>query len=447
MGQTDRRRSCWLTSSFVHDALRGCARTAGGAGAISREFNPERKEYLEALRRALEAGRAILAAGGSAVDAAAAAVEEMENEPLFNAGVGSVLTADGRHELDAGVMRGSDSQAGAVAAVRTIEHPVRLAQLVMSRSPHVLLVGEGAEAFARLQGVPMVDNSLFTTPARLQVHHELLEQARKMQAAAQQGGSAFLDVTDAPSVAMAPTATPNPPLLLPVLDHSVEVGSLPQQQKSGGAGASAGGAHLHPHSSVQISMSPFPADSASPAPIHFGGAAAATAAPSGPSGSASAADSDSAAVAASSAHPALAERKYGTVGAVALDVHGELATAISTGGMSLKAFGRVGDSALIGSGFYADPHVAVACTGHGEAFMRAAVAKDVSALMEYKGLGVVAAADAAMRNGENKCGRDFEGGLIAVDREGHIAMPYNSKGMYRGSVTSDKEPFVAVWRD
>lgn len=427
--------------SHVHCTM-NCARTTGGAGAISREFNPERKEYLEALRRALEAGRAILAAGGSAVDAAVAAVEEMENEPLFNAGVGSVLTADGRHELDAGVMRGSDSQAGAVAAVRTVEHPVRLAQLVMTRSPHVLLVGEGAEAFAKLQGVPAVDNSFFTTPARLQVHHELLEQARKMQAAAQQGGTAFLDVTDAPSAAMAPTATPNPPLLMPVLDHSVEVGSLPQQKAATGGG----GSHLHPHSSVQISMSPFPSDSASPAPIRFGGAAAAAAAPSGTAGSASAADSDSAA-AASSAHPAFAERKYGTVGAVALDVHGELATAISTGGMSLKAFGRVGDSALIGCGFYADPRVAVACTGHGEAFMRAAVAKDVSALMEYKGLGVAAAADAAMRSGEKKCGSDFEGGLIAVDCEGRIAMPYNSKGMYRGSVTSDKDPFVAVWRD
>jgi len=367
----------------------------GGAGAISREFDPERREYMAALRRALDAGSAVLKSGGSAVDAAVAAVSQLEDEVLFNAGVGSVLTADGRHELDAGVMRGSDAQAGSVAALQHVEHPVRLAQLVMTKSPHVLMVGEGAEAFARAQGVPMVENSLFTTPARLQIHHELLEQARKQQqqAAQAQVGGANAD-TSAPSAGWAaPTSSPNPPFSLqgikPVLDHS--------------------GGEVH------AAMSPVPASDA--------------------------------AAAAALAKGALAEKKYGTVGAVALDQSGELATAISTGGMSLKSFGRVGDSALIGCGFYASPRVAVACTGHGEAFMRSAVAKDVDALMDYKGLSLADAAAHAMKNGERMCGADFEGGLIAVDSHGHIAMPYNSKGMYRGSVSSHAEPQVAVWRE
>jgi beta-aspartyl-peptidase (threonine type) len=137
------------------------------------------------------------------------------------------------------------------------------------------------------------------------------------------------------------------------------------------------------------------------------------------------------------------------VGAVALDTSGELATAISTGGMSMKSYGRVGDSAIIGAGFYATRNVAVCCTGNGEAFMRCAVAKDVTALMEYKGLSVIEAAQQAIKNGERLIGPvDFEGGLIAVDAHGHISLDFfNSRGMYRGSVTSQQEAQVKVWRD
>jgi beta-aspartyl-peptidase (threonine type) len=339
----------------------------------------------------LDAGSTILRAGGSAVDAVVAAVVQLEDEVLFNAGVGSVLTADGRHELDAGVMRGSDAQAGSVAALQHIEHPVRLAQLVMTRSPHVLMVGEGAEEFARAQGMPMVANSTFTTPARLQIHHELLEQARRAHAQALTHGPTEEATLTAPSAAWAaPTSSPGPPFSLkPVLDHAEAGRGAGRVPEPSADPAQAGEMHA--------AMGSVP-----PSEVAASGAAAAAALAEG----------------------SLKEKKYGTVGAVALDMSGELATAISTGGMSLKSFGRVGDSALIGCGFYASKRCAVACTGHGEAFMRAAVAKDLDALLAYssEGLTLQQAADRAMRNGEALCGKDvFEGGLIAVDKKGNIA--------------------------
>lgn len=356
---------------------------SGGAGAISREFDPERLEYLAGLRRSLEAGAAILRSGGSAVDATVAAVRVMEEDPLYNAGIGSVLTAEGTHELDAAVMRGSDLQAGAVAAVRHIRNPVDLARLVLDRSPHVLLISDGAEAFATANGVPLVHNTLFTTPARLNIHNELLAKAAREQAAKGEQGA--------------------PPKLKMMLDHSAEAAAFDATKSS-------------PASSAPVAASSPESAASSSSPLCEG---------------------------------TLREQKYGTVGAVCLDLSGCLASAISTGGMSLKSFGRVGDSPLIGCGFYANKHVAVACTGNGEAFMRAATAKDVACLMEYKGLSVTEAAAHAMRNGEESLGKDlFNGGLIAVDAQGEITMPYNSLGMYRGSCSSDKpEPKVGVWAD
>ena len=151
----------------------------GGAGAISREYDPERFEYLAALRHSLAAGSAVLAAGGSSVDACVAAVRCMEDEPLFNAGVGSVLTANGKHEMDAAVMRGSDRAAGSVAGITTVKNPVVLAQKVMELSPHVMLIGPGAEEFASTTGCQLVDNSYFTTPARLEIHRQLVEKEKK----------------------------------------------------------------------------------------------------------------------------------------------------------------------------------------------------------------------------------------------------------------------------
>ena len=347
----------------------------------------------------MEAGAAILRAGGSAVEAAVAAVRVMEEDPLYNAGIGSVLTASGTHELDAAVMRGSDLQAGAVAAVRHIRNPVDLARLVLDRSPHVLLISEGAEVFAQANGVPLVDNAIFTTPARLKIHNELMARAAKDQAPAAAKG----DKGGVP---------PQPKM---VLDHSGEaaVASDPADSSS-------------PISSAAVAAASSPV-----------AAAAAAAAASSPSSSSVLCEGT------------LREQKYGTVGAVCLDLSGCLASAISTGGMSLKSFGRVGDSPLIGCGFYANKHVAVACTGNGEAFMRAATGKDVACLVEYKGLSVTQAAAQAMRNGEVALGKDlFNGGLIAMDAQGNVTMPYNSLGMYRGTCSSeDPELKVAVWAD
>jgi hypothetical protein len=276
----------------------------------------------------------------------------------------------------------------------------------------------------------MVENSMFTTPARLQIHRELLEQARRMQTSAVPPSGDVI----APSAGMAPTASPNPPISLkPVLDHGSSGGA-----PAAAAAAAAAAATSQPKYSVSISMTPI----TSPDP-----AAAAVLAPVLSPDLTIAAVAGAPVAAAVSSHPAHAERKYGTVGAVALDERGELAAAISTGGMSLTGFGRIGDSPLVGAGFYANRRVAVACTGHGETFIRAGVAKDVACLQAYKSLSLSEATAEAMRNGEALCGADFEGGLIAVDERGHISMPFNSKGMYRGCVTSEHKPFVAVWKE
>lgn len=120
---------------------------------------------LAGVRRACEAGWAILRAGGSALDAVEAAVRILEDDPTYNAGTGATLNADGQVELDASIMDGATLRCGAVAAVRDVKNPVALARLVMDRSPHVLLAGDGASAFARSVGVPAYDGALLVTPA------------------------------------------------------------------------------------------------------------------------------------------------------------------------------------------------------------------------------------------------------------------------------------------
>jgi beta-aspartyl-peptidase (threonine type) len=302
----------------------------GGAGTILRSsMTPERESgYRAALHEALAAGDLVLARGGSAVDAVVAAVRSMEDCPLFNAGRGAVFTSDGRNELDACVMDGRTRAAGAVAGVTTIRNPVLAAQAVMTRSPHVLLIGSGAESFASQQGLDIVGQEYFRTEERWQ---QLLS--------AQARGSAELD-------------------------HD---------------GASSAG-----------------------------------------------------------------EVKFGTVGAVAFDTFGNLAAATSTGGMTNKTFGRVGDSPIPGAGNYADEVAAVSGTGTGEVFIRTVAGHEVAALMKYRSMTVQQAVDdVALRQIPEIGGR---GGLIAVDAAGRIGIAFNTEGMYRGVKRGGEEAFVDIYR-
>jgi len=285
----------------------------GGAGTLApSDLTPENdRAYRAGLERALRAGFEILASGGLALDAVVESVRVLEDDPLFNAGRGAVLAANGLHELDASVMDGRDLRAGAITGVRHVQSPIVLARLVMERSPHVMLSGAGAEEFALEQGLPPVPNSHFSTERRR------LELERVLQG------------------------------------------------KS----------------------------------------------PAGP------------------------ESLMGTVGAVALDAQGNLAAATSTGGMTAKRWGRVGDSPIIGAGTYAaNDCCAVSATGHGEFFIRGAVAHEIAALMRYQGLDVVAAAEDVVQRQLTALGGS--GGVIAVGRDGRIAMPFNSEGMLRGAMDS-----------
>jgi beta-aspartyl-peptidase (threonine type) len=138
--------------------------------------------------------------------------------------------------------------------------------------------------------------------------------------------------------------------------------------------------------------------------------------------------------------------KIGTVGAVAVDTHGNLAAATSTGGMTNKRQGRIGDTPIIGAGTYADNHTcAVSATGVGEFIMRGVVAYDIAALMEYKGMSLVDAANLVVMEKLKSLGGS--GGIVAIDRQGHIAMPFNSEGMYRGYMLADGTIETAIFKE
>ena len=297
----------------------------GGAGTLSRErIGPDLEaEIRAALDAALDAGHAVLAADGSALDAVEAAVRVLEDSPHFNAGKGAVFTAEGRNELDAAIMEGHTRRAGAVAGVRTLRNPVAAARAVMERSRHVMLVGEGAEAFAREQGLAIVEPDYFRTEQRWQ---QLLE-ARQREAEAK----------------------------------------APQ-----------------------------------------------------------------------------ASSYFGTVGAVALDRQGHVAAATSTGGMTNKRWGRVGDAPIIAAGTWADAQCAVSATGWGEFFIRLAVAHDICARVAYAGAPLAAAADEVVMRRVPELGGD--GGVIAIDARGNLALPFNTSGMYRGWIAVDGSRGTALFR-
>jgi beta-aspartyl-peptidase (threonine type) len=302
----------------------------GGAGVIEREAlgADDEREIRAALEAALEAGHAVLSRGGTALDAVEAAVVTLEESPRFNAGKGAVYNAEGRHELDASIMEGHTRRAGAVAGVTTVRNPIRLARAVMEHSPHVMLIGEGAEKFADGQpAIERVGNDWFDTETRFQ-------QLKRAQ----------------------------------------------ERERAEAAGA---------------------AD--------------------------------------------LKGKYFGTVGAVALDVHGHIATATSTGGMTNKKWGRVGDSPVIGAGTWADDRCGVSGTGWGEFFIRNAVAHDICARVAYRGDTLQQAADEVIMRVVPELGGD--GGAIALDHEGNIAMPFNTSGMYRGWIRPDGSRGTAIFRE
>ncbi|MBU6493412.1 MAG: isoaspartyl peptidase/L-asparaginase [Burkholderiales bacterium] len=320
----------------------------GGAGAMARidASDEARQQYENALRDILRNAGRVLAQGGKALDAVTEAVRLLEECPLFNAGHGAVLTSAGTHELDAAIMDGSNLRSGAVANLKTVRNPVLAARAVMERSQHVMFVADGAEAFARSQGLECVDPAFFSTPLR----REQLERVRRASAG---------------EVA---------------LDHD-----------SGGA------------RSVGDPLA-FPTQ----APL----------------------DED---------------RKLGTVGAVALDVNGNLAAATSTGGMTNKQPGRVGDAPLIGAGCYADNRTcAVSTTGTGEMFIRMVAAYDIAARMEYTGASLEQAASHVIYDKLPRI--DGRGGLIALDAQGNVCMPFNTEGMYRGFIRAGQAPVVAIYQ-
>ncbi len=310
----------------------------GGAGTILRtQMTPVlEKEYRGGLETALRIGWNILAKGGSSLDAVEAAVVSLEDFPLFNAGRGSVFTHDGEQEMDASIMDGSRLKAGCVAFVKNIKNPVSLARLVMERTEHVLLAGDGANQFAEQHHVETAPDEYFFT------EHRWLQ-----------------------------------------LQEAIAAGRVQLDHAESEPGAIATGPN------------------------------------------------------------AASSKPIGTVGAVACDQNGHLAAATSTGGMTNKKFGRVGDTAIIGAGTYADETCAVSCTGHGEYFMLASTAHDVAARMKYKGLSLE---DAAREAIERLTQINGEGGLIAVDSFGNVTLPFNSDGMYRGAIQQDGQLTVSIYK-
>lgn len=335
--------------------LRWAIAVHGGAGSFNTLTDPAEIEATKRdLAAALEAGRAILAAGGTSLDAAEQVVRILEDNPRFNAGKGAVFTSAGGHELDATIMDGRSLKCGAVGGVRTVKNPVSLARRVMQDTPHILLAGPGADAFAQQVGAEQVDQKYFYTQKRYEQLQKVLEKRKQEE--------------------------------------------QKKQQSDSGQGSS----FTHTPGGKRTT----------------GGAARGVAPSSAPGRSASA--------------PARGDDDvyYGTVGCVALDAHGNLAAATSTGGLTAKMPGRLGDSPLIGAGTYADNQsCAVSGTGTGERFIEHAVAFHVGALMRYKGLSVEEAARIVVFERLKK----DQGGLIAVSRTGDIAMPYNTKAMIRGA--------------
>ena len=307
----------------------------GGAGTILKKNMTAELEqaYRSKLKEALQTGYDILKNNGSSMDAVEATINILEDSPLFNAGKGAVFTGDGTHELDASIMDGRTLQAGAVASVKHVKNPITLARLVLEKSPHVMMVGAGAEEFAVQHNLDRVSQYYFYTEKRwksLQKRKESVEEKTTL---------------------------------------------VPEKENI-----------------------------------------------------------------------KLADKEKGTVGAAALDKAGNLAAGTSTGGMTNKMFGRVGDSPIIGAGTYANNQTcAVSGTGHGEYFMRLLVSYDIHALMAYEGKSLKEAANTVIMKKLEELGGT--GGIIAIDKDGNIAMPFNTDGMYRGYIRENGETVVKIYKN
>ena len=300
----------------------------GGAGTILKEnMTPElEKSYMIKLEEAVTAGYDILKNGGSSKDAVEQAIRVMEDSPLFNAGVGAVLTNDERVSLDASFMDGKDLNAGAIAGSSYIKNPISAAIAVMEKSPHVFLSSKGADDFAIEMGIDTVSNSYFITERRIKSLRRLKER------------------------------------------NSVTY------------------------------EDPFIKDS-----------------------------------------------KYGTVGSVAIDINGNISAGTSTGGTTNKIWGRIGDVPIIGAGNYANNQCCgISATGWGEHFIRNVVAYDIAAQMMYKNKNIT---DASKKSLDKVKATGGDGGVIGLDKNGNVAMEFNTAGMYRAHIDNKGNITIKIYKD
>lgn len=300
----------------------------GGAGNITKEHLSEERwtEYKRGLKHALDSGYAILNSGGQSIDAVEKAISILENNPLFNAGKGSVYNSSGHQEMDASIMHGKSLNSGAVAGVNGIKNPIMAARKVMENSKHVMFSGKGANTFAKEEGIELVDSTYFYSKRRYD-YWKSLKDKEKLE-----------------------------------LDHQ----KLSFEEED----------NIWEH------------------------------------------------------------KKYGTVGAVAIDQFGNIVAGTSTGGLTNKKYGRIGDSPIIGAGTYANNKTCgISCTGTGEYFIRTLAAHEVSALVEYKNLPIQAAADTVIQNRIAPLGGD--GGMIVLNTYGEIAYSFNTAGMFRAYKSSN----------
>lgn len=326
---TKSRSELMNKKSASPDSVKWAIVIHGGAGVIDKSIPDSVKQvYIHALNRALSIGTQMLKNGASGIDVVENVINSLEDDPHFNAGRGSVYTHAGTHEMDAAIMDGRNLQAGAVAGVKHVKNPISAARLVLEKTPHILLSGDGADQFAREQGLQMESQSYFDTERRKKQWEQVIEKESYNQNM-EKDAATYFD-----------------------------------------------------------------------------------------------------------------EHKFGTVGCVVLDTHGNLAAGTSTGGLTDKKHGRIGDSPIIGAGTYANNKTcAISATGIGEVFMRHVVSYDIAVLMEYKGMTLKQAASEEIHHKL----QPGDGGVIGVSHDGSVVMEFNTQGMFRASANSKGHSEVRIW--